>query len=1078
MARSRHPSASHSAPTPPATNHRKAHGAPHGAGDIRDLLGVIERILIEPQETIPPSELTPPRRSDYLRALLLKVIRFNEFELDLDVYELRKGSEKISFSGRALDVLIHLIRNRDRVVSKDELRQDLWESAHLSASAIPTAIMDLRRALGDDASAPRTIGSIRGRGYRFLPEVVTDEDFSAETLRFVGRSAELGALIDTAREVRSRRSGKTVVISGEAGIGKTRLLGEFISLSTKDFLQVISKCALMDGAPPFWPWTQAIANAMDTDSPRDSFRSLAQELAAIHPEITGPTAPEVNLNRPPDRFSLFNLWIAAFRELAQDGPMILAFEDIHLADADSLDLLSCLVEEVEDVPIMIVATHRPPSFNDQRADRIGQIGTFSSTRSLRLSPLTEDDLVSILGPSDTRNRVLGRTLQTRTQGIPFYVAQLLRHASTKLAQGHSIECIAKVLPLSGQEIVTRQLSDLPTETRSTLAVGALFGDRFPASLLADVLNKDVKSITNELDSAVRTSLIQQRSTEFEFSHSLLREALASTLEPVEQREFHLAIARQLQHRSHALSRTAQIADQLSRALPLGDPSEAIHFSTLAGREARSRFAYGIAVTYLQRALKLEESLYESQTESRCRLMQELAICVLYAGDRDESRRLLLDAAEIARTNGHSELLAHAAIKLAPDFLSIEVGVNDTLRIMLLEEALNSLPHESASLRAIVTAHLSQAIRWTRNPQDVQDLASKSLVLAERTRDGEATIAALSAVTEALHGPTRSHDRLQTINRLAEIEHSSPTHASKLLRHTHAIATHLELGDIRSVELENERYRALSEQIELPQYQWYPLAHDAMLAMMRGDIDKAEHLSAEFRKIAGRSPDQNCLQTFAGQQVVRSIELDRASEVTQLIEAIAESQPWTYYWRVSVPWIYVETNRLQEAAALARRFTKSDVDFMAREPGGGLSLAGLAEVLVKTGEFDLLPHLYSILELVTDRCAMLGYGVGYFGSLARYAGIVAIALGELDAATAHLTKASEQERDREAPSWFAYAEIDLCTALSATGTNDASLAERLTRVSNELSTFNLPRARRKLDEATSALGSAARQRNCG
>lgn|GEM_PF-2323287 len=1008
----------------------------------------------------------------------MNVIRFNDFELDLDVYELRKGNEKIGFSGRALDVLIHLIRNRDRVVSKDELRQDIWEGAHLSASAIPTAIMDLRRALGDDASSPKTIGSIRGRGYRFLPAVVADEDFTAEALRFVGRSAEIGVLIDTAREVRSRSSGRTVVISGEAGIGKTRLLEEFISRSTKNFRRVISKCALMDGAPPFWPWTQAIASAMETDSPCDSFRSLAQELASIHPEITGPAVPNVSPNRPPDRFSLFNLWIAAFRELAQAGPVILAFEDIHLADADSLDLLSCLVEEVNDVPIMVVATHRPPSFNDQRADRIGQIGTFSTTRSLRLSPLTEADLVSILGPGDARNRELGRTLQSRTQGIPFYVAQLLRYASAKLAHHHSIECIAEVLPLSGQEIVARQLSDLPAETRSTLAVGALFGDRFPASLLAEVLDKDVKSIADELGSAVRTSLIQQRSTEFEFSHSLLREALASTLEPVEQREFHLAIAKQLQRRSHALSRTAQIADQLSRALPLGDPGDAIHFSTLAGREARSGFAYGIAVTYLRRALELEESLYESETESRCRLMQELAICVLYAGDRDESRRLLLDAAEIARANGHSELLAHAAIKLAPDFLSIEVGVNDSRRITLLEEALNSLPHEDASLRAIVTAHLSQAIRWTRNPQGVEDLAFESLGLAERTCDGEAIIAALSAVAEALHGPTRSHDRLQTINRLAEIEHSSPSHAGKLLRHTRAIATHLELGDIRSVELENERYRSLSEEIELPQYQWYPLAHDAMLAMMRGDIDKAEHLSSEFRKIAGESPDQNCLQTFAGQQVVRSIELDRASEVTKLIEAIAESQPWTYYWRVSVPWIYVETNRREEAAALARRFTKSDIALMAREPGGGLSLAGLAEVLVATGELDLLPHLYSVLEVVTDRCAMLGYGVGYFGSLARYAGIAAIALGNFDAAAAHLTKASQQERDRAAPSWFAYAEIDLCTALSASGANEASLADRLARVSSELSAFNLPRARRKLDEALSALGSGALHRNYG
>ncbi|MBB83949.1 MAG: hypothetical protein CL931_09095 [Deltaproteobacteria bacterium] len=999
----------------------------------------------------------------------MRTVRFQDFELDLRTYDLRERGEKVDMGGRAIDTLVYLIDRRDRIVSKEELRTEVWNGAALSSATIPTTILEIRRALGDSAETQRFIKNVRARGYQFVCDVDAERSFmgdaAREQLQFAGRKAELESLLQSASDVRRFGSGRVVAIQGEAGIGKTRLLTELLSRTAGDLRAVVSRCSLIDGVPPFWPWTQALESAVGLAAGAPAFLERSRQLANVHPEVLGTVQPSGREAVPLDRFSLFNLWIAAFRDLAAAAPLIIAFEDAHLADLDSLDLLSCLAEEIEEVPLLLIVTHRPPTYSDKRADRLAEIRGIENSRTIQLGPLSTEDVVSMLGPRDARTIALGGSLCERAKGIPFYITHLVRNLDREEDESNSSKT-ESARALSGREIVSRQLSDLPEGVRSTLATASLIGDRFPASLLAQITKRSVSDIADELTVATRSSLLGQDLTEYEFSHSLLRESLSSTLDPHLKRRLHLSIATELQRHSHAHSRTAQIADHLAEAIPLGDGSVASRFARLAGQEADSRFAYAKASKYLERSLDLFPD--DGAIADRCELMRELARASLYAGDRSASRELLLESVDLARAANDSVALALSALQLAPEFLSIEVGINDATHIRLLEESLEALDPDEFSLRAQVIAHLAQALQWTRDPERLERLAIKSMEEAATSKDREALIAALSARAESLHGPARAHERLHYIERLGEVANVVGDQTTVLLKHTRAIAAHLELGDIPAVERENDRYRSISSKIDLPQYRWYPLAHDSTLAMLRGEIKRGECLAEEFRSLAGDSPDQNCLQTFAAHFALRRVEEDRCVEALPLIEACAEEQVWMYHWRIAVPWFYVQCDQIERARSYANRFNSCDLQLMACEPGGGQALAMASEVFAALGKTDMCEQLLNILEPIKARCSTIGYGVGYFGSLARYAGLAAQALGMTESAISLLSFAATDERERGAPSWYAYAEADLCGSLLAAGATANSCIARLDEVDRALEGRALPRAARKVSEARDAI----------
>ncbi|HSJ98367.1 MAG TPA: AAA family ATPase, partial [Myxococcota bacterium] len=209
--------------------------------------------------------------------------RFGEFELDDERCQLRRGPDPVALQPKAFDLLLYLVRARDRVVTKAELLDRLWPDAIVGGHSVVRAVHALRTALGDQR-LPRTyVRSVARKGYRFVAELDAEtraaaaSDTAGEPERagalararvdlYVGREALLQTLRDELARAFAGET-RTLVLEGEAGIGKTRTAEEIARLAREQGAQVLTGwCPENEAAAPFQPWLQILGELVATDA--------------------------------------------------------------------------------------------------------------------------------------------------------------------------------------------------------------------------------------------------------------------------------------------------------------------------------------------------------------------------------------------------------------------------------------------------------------------------------------------------------------------------------------------------------------------------------------------------------------------------------------------------------------------------------------------------------------------------------------------------------------------------------------------------------------------------------------------
>src|SRR5262245_20656867 len=257
------------------------------------------------------------------------IFAFSDFELDESLYQLRRRGEVVRLEPKVFDVLAYLVRQRDRVVPKDELLARLWPGEFVSETVLPRCITAARKAVGDDPAGQKVIQTVHGRGYRFVAALADDarraqagDGAAAERPGeiFVGREqamAELRGALDDACSGR----GRLVFLVGEPGIGKTRTAEELAALARQRGARVHGgRCYEDDGSPAFWPWVQILRGCVRDADPRlvaSELGPAAADIAELVPEVRQslphlPAPPSL----PPEqaRFRLFDgvatfLWV-------------------------------------------------------------------------------------------------------------------------------------------------------------------------------------------------------------------------------------------------------------------------------------------------------------------------------------------------------------------------------------------------------------------------------------------------------------------------------------------------------------------------------------------------------------------------------------------------------------------------------------------------------------------------------------------------------------------------------------------------------------------------------------------------
>jgi hypothetical protein len=250
--------------------------------------------------------------------------------------------------------------------------------------------------------------------------------------------------------------------------------------------------------------------------------------------------------------------------------------------------------------------------------------------------------------------------------------------------------------------------------------------------------------------------------------------------------------------------------------------------------------------------------------------------------------------------------------------------------------------------------------------------------------------------------------------------------------------------------------------------WYPESTDSMRAIMRGDIRQNTGLTNRYQEIRRLTQDANVTQGYASQEIYRQVEMDRSESVIPFVLEFANTQKLVLSWSAGLGWLQWDAGRMADARDSIERFDLSRMEALFREAGGGIGIASLAEATAKLGKKEHREYLYRRIALLQGRFATAGYGVLYFGSFARYSGLLADSLGMYPDAIRHLRLAVRDETAIGARVWQGHSEIDLTAVLQRGGASQQEISKALAAARHTVKLSNSPRLKRRFRAVIHAL----------
>jgi tetratricopeptide (TPR) repeat protein len=861
---------------------------------------------------------------------------------------------------------------------------------------------------------------------------------------FVGREREMEALLSGLEDAVEGR-GRLFLLSGEPGIGKSRLADEFASLARERGARVLpGRCWEGGGAPPYWPWVQVVRAYMkgqDTERLRSEMGAGASDVAQMAPEVRDifpdlPPSPE--LEPEAARFRLFDSTTGFLVRASAQQPLLITLEDLHAADIPSLLLLRFLAAQLADSRMVIVASYRDVELTPDHplTPAVGELSREGATRRLPLEGLAERDVGVIVerATGTTPAPALVSALYEGTEGNPLFVGEAVRLLASegRLRETWDPASFKVAVPQELRQVILRRLSHLSADTSGLLRLAAVLGPEFSLDSLGAASGVQSEGLLDVLGEAEATNLVVEVPGAFgqlRFAHSLVRETLYEEITPGERVRLHRRIGAAFEslYAEDLGPHLPELAHHFFEAAHGGDVDRAIDYARSAADQSVGGLAYEDAVRLYQMALRATELKHPSDEVTTCELLISLGDAQIRAGDLAGGRRTSLRAAELARASGLAEHLARAALGYGGRFVWARAATDKHL-IPLLRDALAVLGDEDSPLKARLLARLAGALRSDPSPEPRESVSIEAVALARRLDDPATLAYALEGRSAALWNPFTTLERLPLAQELFLVAEEAGDIERLQAAHFYRLLALFELGDMAGVHAELDMGDRLTREIRQPGHGWISAALRALLAEFEGRFDEAEALEAEAFRLGQHAHGFEALASLRLRTMAIRREQGRLAEMETAIRSSLTDFPWFHSFPCALALLLAELGRREEARAQFEALAEGDFAAIYVDNEWLYSMTLLTEVAAYLGDLGRAARLYERLLPLSDRIAIT-QPEGCNGSTSRYLGLLASTLEREEAAVKHLEQGLAMNERMGAPVWSAHTRHDLATVLA-------------------------------------------------
>lgn len=847
------------------------------------------------------------------------------------------------------------------------------------------------------------------------------------TIGLIGRSDEITILADAFKRAGGGAGREVVLVSAEAGMGKTTLAAAAAGTAHAARACVLLGRCEEDLGAPYGPFVEALGHYV-AHAPQELLEAHARShgahlgrlLPGLHDRLGQvPAVPDGDPDA--ERYLVFGAVTALLGAACARQPVVLVLDDLQWADRPSLQLLRYVAAHTEAMRLLIIGTYRDAGLSASHplTEALAALHRESAVNRIQLRGLDDSAVLSFLQAAaghdlDEAGVGLAHAVYRETDGNPFFVGEVLRHLAETGAIYQDVEGRWRApadlgsvsLPDSVRHVIGARAAGLGGPALEVLSLAAVIGRDFDLGVLGRVSGQPEDELLGVLEAAASRALVREvadRPGRYSFSHALVRHTLYQDLGATRRARAHRAVAEALEEicGDDPGDRIGELAHHWASALQAVDAARAIGYSRQAAEAALAALAPEDAARHYAQALQLAEHHRHADPLQNVDLRIGLGTAQRQAGI-PAFRETLLAAADAARRLGATDRLVSAVLANNRGTYSA-LGLVDRERVAAVEAALSSVSDDDTAERALLLATLAVELTWDPLGRALP-LAEEAKAVARRLDEPTVLVQVMNLTRQARDVPSTLGQRVQDAEESYCLATQLGDPVALFWAGVHRLMVAEQSGDFEVAAGCLATLRAEAERLKQPAMLYWARLCEAADALVRGDHEGAEIMATEAFRIADEISHPDAFAYYGAQLLLVRMQQGRLGELVSMLSQVVAANPNVPAYRGALAEALLEAGQPEEARRLLEAAAATDFSCLPLDPAWSIGMALYADVAIELrhapGAAKLVKHLAPYHDQIP------------FNSLIRHEpvafslGALATVLGRYDEAEEYLSNALE------------------------------------------------------------------------